>query len=513
MPTGNTNDNSLLRKPGKFAVFILVLFFMLLLSFGNLVFTNALGETCGIAHPYIFQVDVSSIDMQTGTKAPALINTIPTSSLNENFDTYLRVYDDSGTLVDSNDDFAGALTSRIENFPIQDYDTIVIEVATFADAGTGEYLLSVEPIHSRRDTPSFSMTIDGEEYTQPQMFEGELEVGDWHEYAFSANQPVNIGLIGLEADNEDILLDTFLTIYDDEGEFVESHDNFDSVDVSSGIYEFPAQDFSTVNIEVATFDDSLAGTYYLIITPVQQDPFDLIIPPDPDLNYRDSELEGTSAQGKIIEMERVRYTVASRDIDADFIEIRLVSAEETTNFGSEYLFLRRDPSAPVQWSSCVDHYGYVDDKSFTLNRRGLDRFGQGISCNPNEEGCRIDARITLNFFGQMMFYLILPGLVIILPFIGILAIRDAGGAGIWFMILVFVAIHVLTSSLLYVHLATVSGIEALANFAYGILAGAATGSAIAFMDKVLDKFKDAHAENPPPSNNNETNNAASEEGT
>ena len=54
--------------------------------------------------------------------------------------------------------------------------------------------------------------------------------------------------------------------------------------------------------------------------------------------------------------------------------------------------------------------------------------------------------------------------------------------------LIFVAAHVLTSSLVYVHLATVSGIEALANFAYGILTGAATGSAIAFMGKVLENF-------------------------
>ena len=488
-----------LKSIRKFVIFILVIFLMGVLSVVNLVYTNALGETCGIVHPYIFQIDVSSIDVQTGTKANAYENTIPTSGANQSFDTYLRIYDEDGTLVDSNDDFGEALTSRIENFAIGRYGTVIIEVATYADEGSGQYELTLKTVESSDTDEGFSITIDGETFSSTQVIQGELAEGERIEYQVSAEQPVTLVVYGI-FDNE-YQLDSYIRVYDEAGNLIAENDDFSDEYVAAAIEALPLDDYGTVTVEVATYDDSYLGVYNFVVAMPEEgvEPqFDWaafeIGETEVAVNTRDEVLDGISVIDEIEVGERVRYTISSNDVDASFVEIRLDGAGAITNFESEYLFQSDNPSAPLQWTSCVDHYGYVDGTSFTLNQRGLQRFGQGTFCNPNEEGCTIVSHVSLNFFGQMIFYLILPGLVILLPFIAIFAIRDEGGSLVWIMMLMFVATHVLTSSLLYVHLATASGIEALANFAYGILAGAATGSAIAFMDKVLDKFKDEHKE-------------------
>jgi hypothetical protein len=90
-------------------------------------------------------------------------------------------------------------------------------------------------------------------------------------------------------------------------------------------------------------------------------------------------------------------------------------------------------------------------------------------------------------FGQFLFYVILPGFAILLPIITVFMLKGDWEA-LWFTSLILVALYLLTSALLYVHLGTVSGIVALSEFAYGIFGGTATGAAIAFMTKVLDNF-------------------------
>jgi hypothetical protein len=477
--------------------FLLVIVSMGLLTITNLIFTNANGETCGIVHPYIFQINVSSIDVSTGTKSNAYVTTIPDTDETSGLDTYLRIYDENGTQVASNDDFEG-LTSAIVDFPVGQYGTIIIEVATFGDFSSGVYELKVELSSSNlssanTENASFSATVDGEDITDTREFSGEIPLGTTVTYTLSAPQPVNIALTGMNTETEE-QLDTVLRIYDEAGEFIFENDDFDvGSGYSSAVEAFPVQDFGTVTLEVATYNNGSAGTYNLTISPVTESIFSFLgttpsAANTPDLTYRDATITiGASDSKQIQPSERVRYTLTSEQ-ETDVVHIRLGIAQGERNWDSQYLFMKDNPSVPLQWVSCVDYYGYVNEGSFTLNERGLTRFGQGIGCDPTQEGCSIVSRVNLNFRGQVLLYLLLPGLVILLPIMGVFAIRREKGAALWIIMLVFVAAHVLTSSLVYVHLATASGIEALANFAYGILAGAATGSAIAFMGKVLENF-------------------------
>jgi hypothetical protein len=472
--------------------FVLVILTMGLLSIINLIFTNARGETCGIVHPYIFQINVSSIDVSTGTKSNAYVTTIPDTDETTGLDTYLRVYDENGILLATNDDFEG-LTSALLDFPVGQYGTIIVEVATFGDFGSGLYELAIEssPGGSGAVTTEFSALVDGEAIIATQTFSGEIPLGEVVTYTLSAPQPVNIALTGMDTETES-QLDTVLRIYDETGEFIFESDDFD-IGYSSAVEAFPVQEYGTVTIEVATYDNSYAGTYELTISPVTESILaflnaDVAVENMPELTYREATINIGEADSKQIqESERVRYTLTA-DAETDVVNIRLGVAQGERNWDSEYLFMKDNPSVPLQWVSCVDYYGYVNEGSFTLNERGLTRFGQGIECDPTQEGCTLVSRVNLNFRGQVILYLLLPGLVILLPIMGVFAIRREKGAALWIIMLVFVAAHVLTSSLVYVHLATASGIEALANFAYGILAGAATGSAIAFMGKVLENF-------------------------
>ncbi len=64
----------------------------------------------------------------------------------DGLDTYLRVYNVAGDLIDENDDIETGrdLSSRIEGLDVSAGDVLLIEVGTYADASSGEFMLQVE---------------------------------------------------------------------------------------------------------------------------------------------------------------------------------------------------------------------------------------------------------------------------------------------------------------------------------------------------------------------------------
>src|SRR5690606_31031373 len=116
----------------------------LILTSINLVFSNTFGETCGYIHPLIFEIQASVIDdngfMASSTRSVPNINDeeaqrlieqdLMSSTLFGALDTFLRVYNEDGTvLLDSNDDFEDSLTSELPEFSVETDQTIIIEVA------------------------------------------------------------------------------------------------------------------------------------------------------------------------------------------------------------------------------------------------------------------------------------------------------------------------------------------------------------------------------------------------
>ncbi len=173
---------------------IIFLFTLLSLTSINLIFSNIFSETCGYIHPLIFEVQVTVIDdngfMASSTRAIPNINNeeaqllieegAMSSTLIGSLDTFLRVYNaDATVLLDFNDDFEG-LTSEIPSFSVEADQTIIIEVATFADSAEGRYSLLIQDIGEAENItasdydqePFTGNLIEGETFDVSNLSEG-----------------------------------------------------------------------------------------------------------------------------------------------------------------------------------------------------------------------------------------------------------------------------------------------------------------------------------------------------
>lgn len=403
---------------------------------------------------------------------PAQIVTI---LLDGGLDTYLRIYDEEGNLLAESDDLVEA-NAGIVDFSVETPSTVIVEVATFIDAETGDYELIVEPYSLEFVQQLFDLEItSASEITPDNAIRGEINPGQriHHNLSLRKGQIVNIFLNGEHIDG--YLLDTHLRIYDESGNILAENDDLDGP--NSGIFDFSVQESMTVTIEVSTFADSEIGVYELFVEANNT-----------QVNTLDEIAIGNAVTGSIKPEQRIRYTLnleADRSIS---IFLRRDESQSGLSLGELSNFLRGSAN---EWVSCLEYYGYVVESAYFINQDGLGEFVYGSKldglCDLQNSECEWSANITLTAFGQFLFYVILPGLAIILPIITVFMLKGDWEA-LWFVSLILVALYVLTSALLYVHLGTVSGIVALSEFAYGMFGGTATGAAIAFMTKVLDNF-------------------------
>ncbi|GEM_PF-4433789 len=175
----------------------------------------------------------------------------------------------------------------------------------------------------------------------------------------------------------------------------------------------------------------------------------------------------------------------------------------------------------VNWESCLQYYGYTDSGgNFQTNYLGQEVFFRSVftldgedfdfrveprtsdtptpsitwviydfdANDDTETPVRVDAKVILSAWGMLILYLVLPGLVIILPLLSVLMLRIARDTIWWLIMIVLIASQSLTASLFYIQLSSVSGINTLEDFGTGIFTGIITGMALAFMSKVLDNF-------------------------
>ncbi|GAB5493461.1 MAG: hypothetical protein Phog2KO_36760 [Phototrophicaceae bacterium] len=175
-------------------------------------------------------------------------------------DTYLRIYDETGSdILAENDDYAGTLNSGFPGIVLDQDLVVVLEVATFDDAEAGEYTLVV----TTGEEPFSADVEEGDDIAVGDTVEGSLSAGSRIAYSLDleADEEVNIYLNGVDG------LDTYLRIYDVDGELIAENDDFD--ELSSGIEGFSVDEDATVTVEVATFGDSEDGDFELIIEAVE----------------------------------------------------------------------------------------------------------------------------------------------------------------------------------------------------------------------------------------------------
>jgi hypothetical protein len=395
--------------------------------------------------------------------------------LEGDLDTYLRIYDEAGNLLEQNDDLI-QLNAGILGFSVNTDSTVIVEVATLGDFSEGDYELFVEPYSlsfiqeylnieiTNADAIEVNTSITGEIHSNQRMY---------HSLTLREGQIINISLSGQQADGA--FLDTYLRIYGQSGNLLAQNDDFDGL--SSAITGFSVAQNAILLVEVATYGDSQAGHYQLQIEANNVKVDDL-----------GSITIGEIVTGVLKPNQRFRYTL---DLEADrSISIFLRYDDIQAGLGLAQLSSYFHNSAD-DWVSCLEYYGYVVESAYVINTDGIGQFVYGSKleqlCDFQAGECQMNAQVQLTSFGQFLFYVILPGFAIILPIIVVFMLKGDWEA-LWFVSLMLVASYLLTSSLLYVHLGTVSGIVALSEFAYGIFGGTATGSAIAFMTKVLDNF-------------------------
>ena len=173
-------------------------------------------------------------------------------------DTYLRVYDENGTsILVENDNFAGTTNSGFSGIALDRALDVIIEVASASDSESGEYTLIV----TTGEHPFDIAIVDVGTLAVGDTVSEELAEGERHSYTLEldADETVNIRVEG--EDN----LDTYLRIYDEDGNLLAENDDIEEDNQGSIIEGFSVDNDSTVTIEISTFEDSTAGSYELVV--------------------------------------------------------------------------------------------------------------------------------------------------------------------------------------------------------------------------------------------------------
>ncbi len=341
-------------------------------------------------------------------------------------------------------------------------------------------------------------------FIHPYIFEVEVSVIDTEGLMISSRESIPF------ASNEEVVLfqdagllvsaaggvlDTYLRIYDANGEILLAEDDDFEDSYTSGIQSFSLDENTEIIIEIATYIDSFEGIYNLSIQDVGEasevtaealapdDYFDVIIDAG-TIN------PGESIEGDIYMFERIRYTStveAGRAYD--------IFLDGTAGF------LDNERSAN-SWGGCLQYYGFLDNDGYTINSNGYYWFVPQSLANKAGEICAggddtfrafleecVNATINISPLGRIIFFVLLAIIVVSLPIL-IVDSLEGQRETLWYLFLLLVVVQATTTAMLFLHLGSVSGIEALSEFGYGIFGGITTGSALVFIDKLAHRAED-----------------------
>jgi cyclophilin family peptidyl-prolyl cis-trans isomerase len=170
-------------------------------------------------------------------------------------DTYLRIYraGEEEPFAENDDRGDGTLFSALTDVAVTAGETLIVEVGTYADEGTGAYTLRVAP------PPTVS---DMGEIAVGDTVEGTFEANARHRYTLSVPETSGLRIRLSGADD----LDTYLRLYraGEDTPQVQSSD-LSADDVSAGFETLVIPGGETIVIEAATAGDAGAGDYALSV--------------------------------------------------------------------------------------------------------------------------------------------------------------------------------------------------------------------------------------------------------
>lgn len=173
-------------------------------------------------------------------------------------DSVLRVYDETGaTLFYENDNFAGTENSAFTSLELGQDLTIIIEVSEAGDNAGGDYTL----VSTTGEWPIDVLVEEAGTIAIGETASGEFVAGTRYSYTLEldADSPITISL------NAPDDLDTYLRVYDADGELLAENDDISSNNHNSRIEDFSTDAAGTVTIVVGTFGDGSEGDYELVV--------------------------------------------------------------------------------------------------------------------------------------------------------------------------------------------------------------------------------------------------------
>lgn len=468
---------------------------LLILIATNLLFSNVIGETCGVIHPTIFQIEVS-MQRENGTSIASTETSIPAAN-GDNYinpqtvelypdvivqqgdeietgnplDTYLRVYAADGTLIAENDDFSG-LDAGIQGLDVTAYTgPLFIEVATFSDAGRGVFRLDIfEGTTGVLDPDVFSPVVPqgdvagsveiGGDPTTALITQGERLL--YEVTGQSQTGLIDISLFGLETTSAEAALTSR-----------RREQSESAVD---------QQDPPFLNTNINTEDEwNSCLQYYGYVSGD-----DFTVTQNGIARYI-AFSDGDALQ-RLVSNDSVDNTISSRAVNAadaasnargvDLVDIDngvqafTDSAREVGVLGDVIVGI-----SPITKQ-------FVSDCAAEIKANGIQVTAPGLE----DASCNINGEITLSVTGRMIFYVFLPLIVILLPVLTVLGLTRNRDRLFWSWLLILVVIHSTTTSLLFINLAQVSGIDALQDFGTNIFVGIVTAAALGFVGIVVENF-------------------------
>lgn len=301
-------------------------------------------------------------------------------------------------------------------------------------------------------------------------------------------------------------LDTFLRVYDvDMTTMLDSND--DSNGLTSELSAFSVETNQTIVIEIATFGNDSEGQYSLFVQNIGEAEtvsassydMDVFVGELRNAGNLDSAdlLSGILVEGDIHKDERIQYTV---ELEAG--RSYLIDLNGTEGF-------EQPERLATEWSACLQYYGFVSDNGFSINANGFWWFLTSSLADGALDSCEsvstlrdqlaqcVQSTVSVSATGRIIFFVLLAILIVSLP-IFIVDTLEGQRETIWYLFLLLVAVQSTTTAMLFLHLGTISGIEALSEFGYGIFGGITTGSALVFIDKLAHRAGDGSAMVNPP---------------
>lgn len=210
--------------------------------------------------------DVMTGEFETGSRVRYVFTAESDMTVNiyldgKGLDTYLRVFEEDGTepLAENDDRGDGTVFSTIEGVELAEGDVLWIDAGTFGDTGEGAYRLSL--VDAEVGLPELTVEEGGEIESGAEVT-GELAENTRVRYTLTAEETTAVS-IQTAGD-----LDTYLRLYveGEEGQINESDDIGDSL--NAGIENLAIPAGTTLEIEVAGFNDNAEGEYTLNVEDV-----------------------------------------------------------------------------------------------------------------------------------------------------------------------------------------------------------------------------------------------------